>query len=488
MRRKSLELIILIPVLIFLILAGASFYFSIYIPLENFLAGVIKDNLSSMSMSLHSIADKKVDELDIKGFSDDKERIKIGQVDVLMEIENFARQNDIDIIVYDLNNHKIIFRTRRIPEDAEKIVSQIDRQRNQIISIPDKGTFYFRSIEFKPWEWRMILAKDASAFSSLIKKIRNFYLAICIILLLVDLFLIVYLRRAIGQPINQIVGSIKKEKFPEYKGISQLEYLSESITQFMKEIQKYRDHLEDLVRARTAELEEANQAKSRAIAMIAHQMKNPLTPIVGFTKLVMQQCKDILPAKQYENLQAVMTNCNRLFSLIDLLLNFSRIENGQMPITRINFSLGSLIDECLQTIELKAKETGLQLLSELEEYQLPLYTDKEKVKQILNNLLNNAVKFTEKGTITIAAQRCNEKIHISVADTGIGISKKDLGYIFKEFIKGNNNRYPGTGLGLAYSIGLARLLGGDISVESIEGMGSTFTLTIPIYYPEGQFD
>jgi len=226
----------MVPVLVFLILAGTGLYFMISIYVEDFADRSIRENLSSLSNALFRIADRAVDELNRK-YPDDKNQRKRYKVKVFMETENFARQNEIGLIVYSTNKNVIVFDTG-IPEATKKIVEQLGWNREQRVSIPNKGTYYSRSIVFKPWNWRIILLKNTSAYSSLVKNVRHFYLVTGLILIIIAIFLIVYLRREIGQPINQIITRLRKGKAPEYKGISELEFLSDSFCQIMESLQE----------------------------------------------------------------------------------------------------------------------------------------------------------------------------------------------------------------------------------------------------------
>jgi CheY-like chemotaxis protein len=160
-----------------------------------------------------------------------------------------------------------------------------------------------------------------------------------------------------------------------------------------------------------------------------------------------------------------------------------------MEVHPVSFELEALIDVCLHTVEPMVKSERLRLVKELEADLLPLFTDQDRLKQILINFLSNAVKFTEEGTLTVTAQRRDEEIAIAVADTGIGIPQEALEHIFEEFRQVDSSttrQYGGTGLGLSISRHLARLLGGDITVQSTVGVGSTFTVTIPLRYGAAQ--
>jgi signal transduction histidine kinase len=180
-----------------------------------------------------------------------------------------------------------------------------------------------------------------------------------------------------------------------------------------------------------------------------------------------------------------MTSAEHLLSLINDILDLSKIEAGRVNIYPVEFPLEPLVVECMRTVEPIIKGKKLQLLKNIESDLPVLLTDKDKVRQILINLLSNAMKFTERGKVTVKAQRRGEDVMIAVADTGIGIPKDAMGRIFDEFSQvddSSTRRYGGTGLGLTITRHLAQLLGGDVTVESTVGIGSTFTVTIPQRY------
>jgi signal transduction histidine kinase/CheY-like chemotaxis protein len=227
----------------------------------------------------------------------------------------------------------------------------------------------------------------------------------------------------------------------------------------------------------------ATQAKSKFLASMSHELRTPLNAIIGFTRLVMRRAKDALPDKQYENLEKVLVSAEHLLSLINTVLDLAKIEAGRTEVSPAEFPLEPLLDLCLATVEPMVKADRVRLIKDVQGRLPVLYTDQGKLKQILINLLSNAAKFTETGSITLRGRSLEERVEVAVADTGSGIPKAALELIFEEFSQvdgGPERGQKGTGLGLTISRRLARLLGGDITVESELGEGSTFTITLPV--------
>jgi signal transduction histidine kinase len=168
--------------------------------------------------------------------------------------------------------------------------------------------------------------------------------------------------------------------------------------------------------------------------------------------------------------------------LINQILDLSKIEAGRLEVYPARFRLETMIEECVRTVEPMIKAENVELSSNVAGDLPELYSDRDKLKQIVLNLLSNAIKFTERGQIRLEAKGEKEWIAIDVADTGRGIERDKFDFIFEEFRQidgGATRQRGGTGLGLSISRHLARLLGGDISVDSIVGEGSTFTIKVP---------
>ncbi len=230
--------------------------------------------------------------------------------------------------------------------------------------------------------------------------------------------------------------------------------------------------------------ENANQAKSAFLANMSHELRTPLNAIIGFTRIVRRKGEDALPEKQLENLDKVLSSSEHLLSLINTVLDIAKIEAGRMDVQAADINVNSLMDLCANTAAPLVKP-AVRLVKNIEDNLGSIYSDQDKIKQIVLNLLSNAAKFTAAGKITLKAGIENKMLIVAVSDTGIGISEEALGKIFDEFQQADTSttrQYGGTGLGLTISRDLARLLGGDLTAASEYGKGSTFTLSIPVQY------
>ena len=214
-----------------------------------------------------------------------------------------------------------------------------------------------------------------------------------------------------------------------------------------------------------------------------HELRTPVSAIIGYARLVLRATEGQIDPLQKENLQDLFTNSERLLNLIDSLLDFAKIEAGKMEVQVEPVGVDEVIDGAISTIEPILYNGHVRLIREIAPDIPVLNTDREKLRQIILNLLDNAVKFTERGEIRISASRQNGSLKLVVSDTGIGIEKEDLNRVFEEFRRGDSSsakKYRGTGLGLAIVKKFVHLLGGEIAVVSEAGKGSTFTVILPL--------
>lgn len=266
-------------------------------------------------------------------------------------------------------------------------------------------------------------------------------------------------------------------------------------------LRELNENLEHMVAERTWELqaalvraEAADQLKSAFLATMSHELRTPLNSIIGFTGIVLQELAGPLNPEQAKQLGMVRKSSRHLLNLINDILDLSKIEAGQLEIQISPFDLGDCISNAVELVRPLAEQKSLQLSTSLAHLGCPIVSDQRRVQQILINLLNNAIKFTDHGSVSLSLEYSDEPpfdcasgiqkgVCIKVSDTGIGISTEDLAKLFQPFQQvdtGLTRQHEGTGLGLVICRRLVKLLGGEIHVRSVESSGSEFTLTLPL--------
>lgn len=241
--------------------------------------------------------------------------------------------------------------------------------------------------------------------------------------------------------------------------------------------------------SKNAELEKAYRVKSDFLSSMSHELRTPLNSIIGFSSVLLGQTGDPLTPDQRMAIEKVLKNGKHLLELINDILDLSKLESGRMTVSVETEEVASVVSNCLMLTESLFRQKKLTVKEYVEPNLPKLSTDIVKVRQILMNLLSNAAKFTDQGEVAVNVTKRDGMIAFAVKDSGIGIKKEHYNIVFEEFrqVDGSNTRkYKGTGLGLPISRRLARMLGGDLVVESDYGNGSTFILTIPpVYVPAG---
>jgi len=261
-----------------------------------------------------------------------------------------------------------------------------------------------------------------------------------------------------------------------------------------EELRNYRTHLEELVKYRTQKLEENNERllrmyniKSEFTSMVSHELRTPLAIIKEGVALLEDETLGRLNENQKHSLDAVSRTINRLTRLINDTLDFSKLENKKMKFKIRKGNLNEVIDQVLKSYSASMDRKGLKLNVRLDA-SLPLVRfDPDRIVQILCNLITNAMKFTDSGSVSVVSRSCGKNVQVSVKDTGCGMQKEDLPVIFNKFKQlsssissGTSRNIGGTGLGLAICKQIIEQLGGRIFVESEYGKGSTFHFTLPL--------
>ncbi len=242
----------------------------------------------------------------------------------------------------------------------------------------------------------------------------------------------------------------------------------------------------ELQEARDA-AQEASRTKSSFLANMSHELRTPLNAIIGVTEMLQEDARDLKREDEVEPLGRVLRAARHLLALINDILDLSKIEAGRIDLYPETFAIAPLLDEVVRTLETLATKNGNGVIVECSPKVGNIHADQTRLRQALLNLASNANKFTERGTVTVAADRRQEDgrewITISVTDTGIGMTSEQIGKLFQDFSQADastTRKYGGTGLGLAISRRFCQMMGGNITVKSEPGRGSTFTLRLPV--------
>lgn len=263
-----------------------------------------------------------------------------------------------------------------------------------------------------------------------------------------------------------------------------------AIQRLHEELQRYATELEQRVAERTAELvvardraESADRLKSSFLATMSHELRTPLNSVLGFTGVLLQKIPGPLNSEQEKQLNFVRTAGRHLLALISDVLDISKVEAGELKLSREPFDLAALLARVGAAFALEAGHRGLAFKWVPCPDVVQLTGDTRRVEQVLNNLISNALKFTARGSITLACERAEHGVLVSVSDTGVGVKAEDLNKLFRPFSQietGLSGLREGTGLGLAITKHLVEAMGGEVKVESSWGQGSRFSFTLPI--------
>jgi signal transduction histidine kinase len=315
-------------------------------------------------------------------------------------------------------------------------------------------------------------------------------IAFCAVSVLVALWLGLVLSWAFVIPVRRVekaLGALGAGEFPSDVQVHNRDEFGQLAKDLNKTTGRLRRMFEDQLllaqelRRTNVSLIKANEAKSRFLANVSHELRTPLNAILGFTEALLSGIDGPLNDEQKASLEWVRHGGKDLLDLINEILDLSKIEAGKLTITAEPFDPRQLVEAVVAQHRSLAVQKGLHLVSSDDGAPPVVYQDRQRIRQILVNLLGNAVKFTAEGDVDVQVSGDDALLRVTVADTGSGIPVDEQKAIFEEFHRGRGGE-PGTGLGLAISLRLAHALGGEVTLKSAEGRGSTFELRLPVDY------
>ena len=414
----------------------------------------------------------------------------------------------VELPLWNLDNNTVRYIGESVAQDVtiESIIIAgtigevlLERHKNNLNSnVSGKADIYHRGKRVGEVQVSVSKAPFEALFNESVK-LTTFALVLEIGVLVVCAGLL--LRRLLRKPFSELEQMIAhysegdyephphELSYKEFKATGMvLEGMGAKIVSQIDELQNYQDHLENLVDKRTIELSIANKRlkeldklKSMFIASMSHELRTPLNSIIGFTGIILAERAGELNPKQKDFLNRSYKSSKHLLALISDVIDISKIESGKVEAYPEQFSLNEVLTEVLDSASSHRKE-DVELKTTIPA-SIVMYSDRKRVLQCILNLLSNALKYTEKGSVHLSAMETDDQIEIKVEDTGIGISEADMENLFQPFERFNTPlriSEAGTGLGLYLTRTLtAEVLAGSLQAESSLGKGSTFYLTLP---------
>jgi signal transduction histidine kinase len=302
-------------------------------------------------------------------------------------------------------------------------------------------------------------------------------------------------KTIVAEPIyteNEVIGtlvylidrdrvSLKQREFEVMRSIADQTGITIRTLRYIDQIKKVNADLEEA----NVHLRQLDQAKSEFVSIASHQLRTPMTGIMGYLSMMVEGDFGKMAPEHKKLLEELLSESQRMIRLINLFLNVSKIESGKLTLTKQPTQIADLIDRQIKDQIKPAETKGLVLKYEAPKESLPIVeADSDKLMNVIQNLIDNAIKYTERGSVTVRAFRTDHRIQVEVHDTGVGIKREDVGELFRKFVRGSGIAQinpDGSGLGLFIAKSIVEMHGGNIWVSSEgEGKGSTFAFTIPV--------
>lgn len=373
------------------------------------------------------------------------------------------------------------FSARSAEGEFGKLIAE--KQIVRITDIPEDTPFTFPVVagDFKPREIITIPLIENNEIFAILSLASIRYYSELSVRLIQDIKVIITAR---------LLGVMNYQKIKDFSTV--LDMQNKELDQKSKELVMQSDELKEYnieLELQKKQLDESNKLKSAFLSNMSHELRTPLNSVIALSGVLIRRMKGILPDDEYNYLGIIERNGKNLLSLINDILDLSRIEAGKVEIAYSQFSMHALIEEIIKSLEPIFAEKGISVSLLISEGLPDIISDNNKCRHIMQNIISNAVKFTEKGSVDISVEVLKYDIQIKVKDTGLGISDEFLPYIFDEFRQADDKtsrKFGGTGLGLSIVKKYCQLLNGSVSVSSIPGKGSEFMVLLPLAHPDIQ--